>query len=117
MKMPRKSTGPKHVSEHLGKMEKATSGRPRLGKKSGLARRSSDLVQKMLGLCEAETGPKLMDCCKPELLGTKERDKMLKRIQILEDGRVPAKKGQKLEDRRTQEENHLEGKQKTVELV
>ena len=36
-------------------------------------------------------GPTLMNCCKLEQLGTKEYGKMLKRIQILEDGRVPAK--------------------------
>ena len=36
-------------------------------------------------------GPKLMICCKPEQVGTKEHGKMLKRIQVLEDGRVPAK--------------------------
>ena len=33
-------------------------------------------------------GPKLMNCCKPERVGTKEHGKMLKRIQVLEDGRV-----------------------------
>ena len=32
-----------------------------------------------------------MNCCKPEQVGTKEDGKMLKRIQILVDGRVPAK--------------------------
>ena len=36
-------------------------------------------------------GPKLLNCCKPEQAGTKEHGKMLKRIQVLEDGRVPAK--------------------------
>ena len=36
-------------------------------------------------------GPKLMNCCKPEQMGTKEYCKMLKRIQTLEDGRIPAK--------------------------
>ena len=36
-------------------------------------------------------GPNLLNCCKPEQEGTKGRDKMIKRIQILEDGRVPAK--------------------------
>ena len=36
-------------------------------------------------------GPKLINCCKLELVGTKEHGKMLKRIQILEDGRVRAK--------------------------
>ena len=38
-------------------------------------------------------GPKLMNCCKPEQVGTKEHGNMLKRIQILEGGRVPAKEG------------------------
>ena len=33
-------------------------------------------------------GPKSMNCCMPEQLGTKEYGKMLKRIQVLEDGRV-----------------------------
>ena len=36
-------------------------------------------------------GPKLMNCCKPEQVRTKEYGKMLKRIQVLQDGRVPAK--------------------------
>ena len=36
-------------------------------------------------------GPKLVNCCKPEKVGTKEYGKMLKRIEVLEDGRVLAK--------------------------
>ena len=36
-------------------------------------------------------GPKLINCCRHEQVGTKEHGKMLKRIQILEDGRVLAK--------------------------
>ena len=36
-------------------------------------------------------GPKVMNCCKPEQMGTKEFGRMLKRIQTLEEGRVPAK--------------------------
>ena len=36
-------------------------------------------------------GPELMNCCKPEQMGTKEYGKMLPIIQLLEDGRVPAK--------------------------
>ena len=36
-------------------------------------------------------GPKLMNCCRPEQMDTKEFGKMVKRIQILEEGRVPAK--------------------------
>ena len=53
--------------------------------------RSLYLVPKMLGVCEAKKGPKLITCCIPEPMGTKEIGKMVKRIQILEEGRVPAK--------------------------
>ena len=40
---------------------------------------------------DKEMGPKLMNCCKPEEMGTKRFGRMLKRIQTLEEGRVPAK--------------------------
>ena len=43
----------------------------------------------MLGLRTTENG--MTNCCKPEQVGTKEHGKMLKRIQILEEGRIPAK--------------------------
>ena len=56
------------------------------------------MVQEMLGLCEAENGTKLMNCCKPEQVCTKEHGKMFKRIQFLEDVRVAAKEAKKLED-------------------
>ena len=36
-------------------------------------------------------GPKLMNCCGQEPTGTQEYGRMLKRIQVLEDGGVPAK--------------------------
>ena len=36
-------------------------------------------------------GPKLTNCCRPEKMDTKEFGKMMKRIQILEEGGVPAK--------------------------
>ena len=42
-------------------------------------------------------GPKLMNCCKLERMGTKEYGKMLKRIQTLEDRRVPAGKKWRIE--------------------
>ena len=40
-------------------------------------------------------GSALMNCCKHEQAGTKEHGKMLKRIQILEDGRVSATEANK----------------------
>ena len=36
-------------------------------------------------------GPKFLNCCKLEQMGTKEFGKMMKRVQTVEEGRVPAK--------------------------
>ena len=47
--------------------------------------------RKCPGCARQILGPKSMDYCKPEHVGTKEYGKTLRRIQILEDGRVPAK--------------------------
>ena len=41
-------------------------------------------------------GPKLMSCCRPEQMDTKEVGNMVKRIQILEEGRVPATEAKNL---------------------
>ena len=49
------------------------------------------MVQEMLGFARQRTGRKLMKCCWPEQAGTKEHDKMLKRTQVLDEGRVLAK--------------------------
>ena len=59
-------------------------------------------------------GPKLMNCCKPEKVGTKEYGKMQKRIQILGDGRVAAKEARNRKIEGQKEENYWEGIQKTV---
>ena len=36
------------------------------------------MAQKVFGICEAKNGPKLMNCCKPEQVGTKEYGKKVK---------------------------------------
>ena len=54
--------------------------------------------RKYSGYARQRMGPKLMNCCRAERIGTKQNGKMLKRIQALEDGRVPAKEAKKLED-------------------
>ena len=47
--------------------------------------------RKCSGHVRQRMGLELMNCCKPEQVGTTEYGKMLKRIQVLEDGRIPAK--------------------------
>ena len=58
--------------------------------------------RKCSGYATQRMGPNLMNCCKPEHVGTKEHGKMLKRFQVLEDGSVPAKeaKNWRIERRR-----------------
>ena len=60
-------------------------------------------------------GPKLMNCCTLEQVGTKEHGKMLKRTQVLEDGRIPAREarhwkieGQKRRITRTEIQKNVE---------
>ena len=50
-------------------------------------------------------GPTLMNCCRSEQVNTKEHGKVLKRIQILEDGRVPAKEANNGESKDKKEES------------
>ena len=43
----------------------------------------------MSGYARQRKGPKLMNCCNPEQVNIKEHGKMLKRTQVLEEGRIP----------------------------
>ena len=53
-------------------------------------------------------GPKLVNCCSLEQMGTKEFGKMMKRIQTLEEGRVPAKEANNWRINRWRKENNCE---------
>ena len=63
--------------------------------------------RKCSGFARQRMGPKLLNCCKPERMDTKECGNMLKRIQILEDGesqprrqKIGGSKGQRKESRK-----------------
>ena len=49
-----------------------------------------------------------MNCCKPEQVDTTEYGKMLKRILVLEDGRVPAKEARNWKNEEQEEEESRE---------
>ena len=55
--------------------------------------------RKCSGYARHRMEPKLMNCCKPDNTGTKECGTILKRIQVLKEGRIPAKeaRGKKIE--------------------
>ena len=67
--------------------------------------RRMDKQCEVLIWCRKCSEPQLMNYCKPEHVGTKEYGKMLKRIQILEVGRVPAKEARNWK---------IEGKQRRI---
>ena len=63
--------------------------------------------RKCSGHARQRMGPKLMNCCKPETMGTQEYGKMLKRIQVQEDGRVPRSWGIEGQKRRITRNGNL----------
>ena len=70
--------------------------------------------RKCSGCARQRMGPKLMEGCKPEQDGTKEHGQMLKRIQILEEGRIVAKEARNWKIEGQKMENYEEGIQKIV---
>ena len=54
-------------------------------------------------------GPKLTNCSRPEQMDTKEFGKMMKRSQILEEGKSPSQRGKDLENRWRKEKNNEKG--------
>ena len=91
MKMPGKCTGPKYLEKNLGTWGKRHSGGHDTVRR--MYRQGEALIwcTKCSGYARQSMGQKLMNCCKSEQVGTKEYGKMLKRIQVLEDGRIFAK--------------------------
>ena len=89
MKMPGKCAVPKILSKKNGaKRHLGGHGLVRRVDRQGEA---FVWCRKCSGCAQQRMGPQLMNCCKPEQVCTKEHDKMFKRTQVLEDGRVPAK--------------------------
>ena len=70
--------------------------------------------RKCSGYERQRMGPKLRNCFKPVQVGTQEHGKMLKRIQVLENGRVPAKVAEQTGGLKGKEEDYWEGIEKTV---
>ena len=95
-------------------MEKAPSERTRSRKKNGQTGRSPDIVQKMLGVCEAKNGTKA-----DELLdaGTDVHQRIWQNGErkLNTRGREsPSKRAKELDNRGRKEKNHEEGVSEAV---
>ena len=82
MKMQGKYTGPKYLSENFGKWRK-TLGSHDLVRRVDTQGRVLIWCRKCSSYARRRMGPKLLNCCKLEQVGTEEHGKMLKRIQIV----------------------------------
>ena len=109
MKMPGRCDGPKFLSKKLGKFRSRQLGSHDLVRRMDRQGEVRIGCRKCSGYARQRMGPKLTNCRRPEPMGTKEFDKMMRRIQILEEGRVPAKKAKKLKNRGRKEKNYEKG--------
>ena len=91
MKTPGKCTGPTFLSKSLGKWRRRYLGGHDLVRRMDRQGEVLMWCRNCSGYARQRMAPKLMNCCKLEQVGTKEYGKMAKRIQVLENGRVPAK--------------------------
>ena len=91
MKMPGRCNGPKFLSKGLGKWRRRHLGGHDLVRRMDRKGEVLKWCRKCSEYARQRMGPKLVNCCRLEQMGTKEFGKMMKRIHILEEGRVPAK--------------------------
>ena len=75
MKMPGRCDGPKFLSDSLGKWRRRHLGG------HDLVRRMDRQVEVLISVgTQQRMGPKLVNCCRPEQMGTKEFGKHMIRI-------------------------------------
>ena len=90
MKMPGRCTGPKFMSISWRKWRRRYLGDHDLVRRMDRQGEVFIWCRKCSGYARQSMGPKQVNCCKPEQMGAKAFGKMRKRLQTLEEGRVPA---------------------------
>ena len=90
MKMSWTCKGPKFFSKKHGKWRSCHVGGHDLVRRMDGQGEVLIWFRKCSGYARQSMEPKLMNCCRPDA-GTQEFCNMIKRIQVLEEGRVPAK--------------------------
>ena len=91
MKMPGRSDEPKFMSKSFKNGEGAMGGHDLVRRMDRQGEEVLIWCRKCSGHARQRMAPKLINCCMPEPIGTKEFGTMVKRLQTLEEGRVPAK--------------------------
>ena len=102
MKMPGRCTGPKFLSKSLGTWRRRHLGGHDFVRRMDRQGEALIWCRKCSGNARKRMEPKLMNCCRMEQMGTKEFGKVMKRIQTLEERRVPAKETKNCPDRTLQ---------------
>ena len=91
MKMPGRSNGPKILVKKLEKWGRRQLDGHDLVRRMDRQKKVLIWCRKCSGYARQRMGPKLINCCMPEPMDTKEFGNMVKRLQTLEERRVPAK--------------------------
>ena len=109
MKTPGRCTRPQLLSKSLGKWSHDLVRR--------IDRQGEVLIwcRECSGFARQRMGPKLMNCCWPEQMGTKEFGKLMKRMQTLR--KSPSQRDKELENRGRQENNYEKGVSEAVKQV
>ena len=117
MKKKGKCIGPIFVMEILCKWRKRHLGGHDVVRR--MNRQGEVLIwcRKCSGFARQRMGPKLLNCCKPEQVGTKEYGKMIKRILVFEDGRVPPEEARNWEIQGQRRRITKKGVSEACELV
>ena len=90
MKMPGKCTGPKYLPNMFGTWEKKYLESHDLARKVDRQGRTMIWCRRCSGYAGQRVGPTLLDCCRPEQVGTKKYGKIFERIPI--PGKMERKK-------------------------
>ena len=112
MKMPGRFFGPKFLSQSSGKWRRRHLGGHDLVRRLDRQGEVSIWCRKCSGYARQRMGPKLVTCCRPEQIGTKEFGKMMKiQLSRKED---PSQRGKELENRGREEKNCEKGVSEAV---
>ena len=109
MKMPGTCTGPKLLSKSLGKWRRGHLGGHDLARRMDRQREVLIWFRKCSGYARQRAGPQLVNCCRPEQMGTKEFSNNDEKNPNSRGRKSPSQRGKDLENRWRKEKNYETG--------